>query len=162
MLSEWMAGAAEAFGVDPDGDSWDLGCWAESRSPPDDPLWSTPVSEPRAVTHSLLGRNFDFPTGTYSEIVGLPSNARRTPLAADVWVAQLHPDDGYATIVVGIMDVMGGMEGVNEVSLAVTRLADNESPAPEPSVVPQGLSEQQVVRYLIEPAATWTRPSRRC
>jgi hypothetical protein len=60
------------------------------------------------------------------------------------------------------MDVMGGMDGVNEVGLAVTRLADNESPAPEPSVVPQGLSEQQVVCYLIEPAAMWTRPSRRC
>ena len=47
--------------------------------------------------------------------------------------------------------MLGGMDGLNEAGLAVTLLADNESAVPEPSVVPQvGLSEQQIVRYVLE------------
>jgi hypothetical protein len=150
VLSERMAGAAEALSVDPEDDAWDLGRLGRVEIP----AGCSAVFHPGDGTksrHALLGRNFDFPTGTYSDIVGRPQTSGERPLAADVWVTELHPDDGYATVVVGIMDMMGGMDGVNEVGLAVTLLADNESPAPEPSVVPQvGLSEQQVVRYLLE------------
>jgi len=50
---------------------------------------------------------------------------------------------------------MGGMDGINEAGLAVALLADNETPDPEPTGVPQvGLSEQQVVRYLLDTCAT--------
>jgi hypothetical protein len=77
------------------------------------------------------------------------------PLAADPWVVELHPDDGYASIVIGIMDLMGGMDGINEAGLTVALLADNETPEPEPTGRPQvGLSEQQVVRYLLDRCAT--------
>jgi hypothetical protein len=70
-------------------------------------------------------------------------------------VIELHPDEGYASIVVGIMDLMGGMDGVNEAGLSVALLADNETPEPEPTGQPQvGLSEQQVVRYLLDTCAT--------
>ena len=49
------------------------------------------------------------------------------------------------------MDMMGGMDGVNEAGLAVTLLAANESTNAEPSLTAQvGLSEQQIVRYLLE------------
>jgi len=105
--------------------------------------------------HGLLSRNFDFPTATFSEIVGLPPMAGERPLAADPWVIETYPDDGYASIIVGIMDVMGGMDGINEAGLAVALLADNETPDPEPTGTPQvGLSEQQVVRYLLDTCAT--------
>jgi hypothetical protein len=150
VLLERMSGAAEVFGVDPDDDRWDLGRLGRVEVP----AGCSAVFHPGTGTkyrRALLGRNFDFPTGTYSDIVGVPRTPGEPALAADPWVIELRPDHGYASIVVGIMDIMGGMDGVNEVGLAVTLLADNESPAPEPSVVPQvGLSEQQVVRYLLE------------
>ena len=50
---------------------------------------------------------------------------------------------------------MGAMDGINEAGLAVALLADNETPEPEPTGTPQvGLSEQQVVRYLLDSCAT--------
>ena len=149
-LTERLSGVADVFGVDPSDDQWDLARLGRSEIP----AGCSAVFHAGDRTknrHALLGRNFDFPTGTYSDIVGVPPAPGEAPLAADPWVVELRPDHGYATIVVGIMDMMGGMDGINEVGLAVTLLADNESPTPEPSVVPQvGLSEQQIVRYVLE------------
>lgn len=153
-LYDRTAGIAEVFGVDPDDDTWDLARLGRIQAPPG----CSAVFHPGCQTnngHALLGRNFDFPTTTHSEIIGRPPTPQEPPLAADPWVIELHPDQGYATIVVGIMDMMGGMDGINEAGLAVTLLADNETPEPEPSVVPQvGLSEQQVVRYVLETCRT--------
>ena len=68
---------------------------------------------------------------------------------------ELHPDEGYASVVIAIMDLMGAMDGINEAGLAVALLADNETPEPEPTRTPQvGLAEQQVVRYLLDTCAT--------
>lgn len=150
ILSERMVGIGDVFNVDPEDDSWDLGRLGRVEVP----VGCSAVFYPGTATihrRALLGRNFDFPTGTYSDIIGIPRAVDEPPLAADPWVVELRPERGYASVVVGIMDILGGMDGVNEVGLAVTLLADNESPAPEPSVVPQvGLSEQQIVRYLLE------------
>ena len=105
--------------------------------------------------HGVLARNFDFPTATLSQLVGLPPiSPTERPLGADPWVVELRPDDGYASVSVGIMDVMGAMDGVNEAGLAVALLADNESPEQEPVAGFQvGLAEQQVVRYLLDTCA---------
>lgn len=103
----------------------------------------------------LLSRNFDFPTATFTQIVGLPPLRSERPLAADPWVIELRPDDGYASVSVGIMDLMGAMDGINEAGLAVALLADNETPDAEPTGVPRvGLAEQQVVRYLLDTCST--------
>lgn len=105
--------------------------------------------------HGLLARNFDFPTASFSELTGGPPQPGERPLGADPWIVELHPDDGYASVAVTIMDVMGAMDGVNEAGLAVALLADNETPDPEPSGAPQvGVAEQQVVRYLLDTCAT--------
>ena len=150
VLSERMRGIGDVFGVDPGDDRWDLGRLGPIEASPGCSAVFHPGHR-TATGGALLGRNFDFPTGTYSDITGAPRRAGERPLAAEVWVTELRPDHGYATIVVGIMDMLGGMDGLNQEGLAVTLLADNESPAPEPSVVPQvGISEQQVVRYLLE------------
>ncbi len=150
VLSERMRGIGDVFGVDPRDERWDLGRLGPIEMSPGCSAVFHPGNR-TATGHALLGRNFDFPTGTYSDITGSPRRAGERPLAADVWITEIHPDHGYATIVVGIMDMLGGMDGLNDAGLAVTLLADNESSAPEPSVVPQvGLSEQQVVRYLLE------------
>lgn len=105
--------------------------------------------------HGRLARNFDFPTATFSQLVGGSSLSGERPLAADPWIVELHPDTGYASVVVTIMDVNGAMDGVNEAGLAVALLADNETPDPEPTGGPAvGLSEQQVARYLLDTCAT--------
>ncbi len=47
------------------------------------------------------------------------------------------------------------MDGINSQGSSVSLLADDESPDPEPSGRPQvGLSEQQIVRYLLDTCST--------
>jgi hypothetical protein len=152
--AERMLGIADELGLDADDRSvsydW-LGTY-------DVPAGCSVAFYPGSGTkegHGLLSRNFDFPTATFTQIVGLPPIEGERPLAADPWVIELHPDDGYASIVIGIMDLMGAMDGINEAGLTVALLADNETPEPEPTGRAQvGLSEQQVVRYLLDRCAT--------
>jgi len=154
VLAERLLGVAEHFGIDPDDEGvaldW-LGTYAL-------PAGCSVAFYPGTTTkdgHGLLSRNFDFPTATFTQLVGLPPLPDERPLAADPWVVELRPDDGYASVTVAIMDVLGAMDGINEAGLAVALLADNETPEPEPTGGPRvGLSEQQVVRYLLDTCAT--------
>lgn len=152
--AERMAGVAEAFGVDPDDERFELG-WLGTF---DIPAGCSVVHYPGSGTkdgHGLVSRHFDFPTATFGEIVGLARLPGEEPTAAHVWVTELRPTGGYASLTIGIMDVLGAMDGVNEAGLSVALLADNETPEPEPSGWPQvGVSEQQVVRYLLDTCAT--------
>lgn len=154
IMNERIEGFADALGIDPASDELDLamlgtyqlhaGCSAVFHPPP-----RTRSGRP------LLGRNFDFPTVSYSQVVGLPPSPGELPLAADPWVIELHPDGGYSSVTIGIMDVVGAMDGINSAGLTVALLADDESPAREPAGLSQvGLSEQQIVRYLLDTCAT--------
>jgi hypothetical protein len=152
--AERSRGVADHVGVDPDDPTvaldW-LGTYAL-------PAGCSVAFYPGAGTkdgHGVLARNFDFPIATLSGLFGVPPHPDERPLGADPWVVETHPDDGYSSVTVGIMDVMGAMDGVNEAGLAVALLADNETPEPEPTGRPQvGLAEQQVVRYLLDACAT--------
>ena len=152
--AERIRGVAEHFGIDPADPTVALD-WLGTY---DLPAGCSVAFYPGIGTkdgHGLLSRNFDFPTATLTQILGMPPLPDERPLAADPWVIEMHPDHGYASIVVGIMDVMGAMDGINEAGLTVALLADNESPEPEPTGGPQvGLAEQQVVRYLLDRCAT--------
>lgn len=151
---ERMAGIAEHFGIDPDDTRWSYD-WLGTYEVPAGCSVAFYPGTGTTDGHGVLARNFDFPTATLAEIVGLSPLEGERPLAADPWVIELHPDEGYASLTVGIMDVMGAMDGINAAGLSVALLADNESPEPEPTGVPQvGLSEQQVVRYLLDTCAT--------
>lgn len=153
-LHERMSGVGDTFGIDPADDSWDL-AWLGTYELP---AGCSSVFYPGTGTkdgHNLLSRNFDFPTLTYSEITGGTPTAGEQPLASQPWIVELHPEHGYSSVVIGIMDVLGAMDGVNSAGLAVSLLADNESAGQEPSVVPQvGLSEQQIIRHLLDTCAT--------
>jgi hypothetical protein len=152
--AERTKGIADHYGLDPDDAGFTYDWLGTYRVPAGCSVAFYPGSGTKDG-HGVLARNFDFPTATFTQIVGLPPLPDEQPLAADPWVIELHPDDGYASIVVGIMDLMGGMDGINEAGLAVALLADNETPEPEPTGQPQvGLSEQQVVRYLLDRCAT--------
>lgn len=154
VLAERIRGVGDAFGVDPERDDIDLGMLGTYEVP----AGCSAVFYPSAGTrdgHALLARNFDFPTAGYTHVVGLPPVDGERPLAADPWVVELHPDRGYSSVTTGIMDMLGAMDGINSAGLAVTLLADDESPNPEPSGTPQvGLSEQQIVRYLLDTCAS--------
>lgn len=151
---ERLVGVADHFGLDPDDTRWSLDWLGNYRLPAGCSAAFYPGSGTKDG-HGLLSRNFDFPTATMSEIVGVPAEHDERPLAADPWVVELVPDDGYASVVVGIMDVMGAMDGINEAGLSVALLADNETPEPEPTGGARvGLSEQQIARYLLDTCAT--------
>jgi hypothetical protein len=150
-----IAGIADELGLDPDDTSLTLDVLGTYELP----AGCSVAHYPGAGTkdgHGLLARNFDFPTATLSQMVGLPpSSPDERPLGADPWVVQLRPERGYASVTVGIMDVLGAMDGVNEAGLAVALLADDETPEREPVIGFQvGLAEQQVVRYLLDTCAT--------
>ena len=152
--SERIRGIAEHFGLDPDDPTQSLDWLGTYELPAGCSVAFYPGSTTKHG-HGILSRNFDFPTATFSQITGLAPPPNERPLAADPWVIELHPANGYASVTVGIMDVMGAMDGVNEAGLAVALLADNETPDPEPTGQPRvGLSEQQVVRYLLDTCAT--------
>jgi hypothetical protein len=151
---ERMFGIGDHFGVGAD----DVRVSIDWLGTFDQPAGCSVAFYPGAGTvdgHGVLSRNFDFPTATFTQIVGQPPLSGERALAADPWVVELHPDDGYASVAVCIMDLMGAMDGVNEAGLAVALLADNETPEPEPTGTSRvGLSEQQVVRYLLDTCAT--------
>jgi hypothetical protein len=154
ILAERGRGMAEVFEVDYDSDEWDV-VWLATY---DTPAGCSVAFYPGDGTkdgHGILARNFDFPTATISQMMGGPGRPDERALAADPWVVELHPDRGYASVSIGIMDVAGAMDGINEAGLTVALLADNESPHPEPTGGPQvGLAEQQIVRYLLDTCAT--------
>lgn len=154
IMSERIQGVADAFSVDPASDELDPGMLGTFRVP----AGCSAVFHPAPATRCgrpLLGRNFDFPTVSYGQIMGRYPMPGDLPLASDIWVVELHPPEGYASLTVGIMDVLGAMDGINSAGLAVALLADDETTAREPAELSQvGLSEQQVVRYLLDTCAT--------
>lgn len=153
-LLERSRGVADHFGIDPDDHTAALD-WLGTYELPAGCSVAFYPGHGTKDGHGLLSRNFDFPTATLSELIGAAPITGERPLAADPWVIELHPDNGYSSVTVGIMDVMGAMDGINEAGLSVALLADNETPDPEPTGAPQvGLAEQQVVRYLLDRCAT--------
>lgn len=153
-MAERARGVADVFGLDADSDDVALD-WLSTYDVPAGCSVAFYPGDSTKDGHGKLSRNFDFPTATFTQITGLSPIAGERPLASDPWVVEMYPDHGFASIVVGIMDVMGGMDGINEAGLTVALLADNETPDPEPTGSPRvGLSEQQVVRYLLDTCAT--------
>lgn len=152
--AERSAGVADHFGLAPDDHRWSVD-WLNTYELPAGCSVAFYPGQGTDDGHGRLARNFDFPTATFSQIVGAAPQPGERPLAADIWVTELRPDTGYASVTVGIMDVMGAMDGINEAGLCVALLADNETPEPEPSGAPRvGLAEHQVVRHLLDTCAT--------
>lgn len=105
--------------------------------------------------HALLARNMDFPTRSSSELLGREAESGERAVVADTWIVEMHPDRGHASITVGFGDALGSMDGVNDAGLAVALLAASVRPSMEPTNRPEvGLSEAQVVQYLLSSCAT--------
>lgn len=143
-------GAAKAFGLKPDAAPVDLGY---NLSPPGCSVVYYPGT---SVTngHPMLSRNYDFPTGTYSQITGRPEVAGARSMTGDPYVIEMHPDMGYASLFICAYDLLGGaIDGVNEKGVAVALLADDISGDKQPRLG-FGLSELNLPRFVLDTCAT--------
>lgn len=148
-------GAAEAFGLDVTTTSFDVfAAWLNIDLAP---ACST-VYYPPSYTlsgHATLSRNYDFVTARWSQLARLPGIPDGRPFTSDVYVVEVYPEEGYASLYVTCYDLVGGaMDGVNSQGLTVALLADDTGSLREPAGTQAGLHEVQVVRYLLDTCAT--------
>lgn len=123
ILIERMKGVAAAFGLDFNNEGWNFSTL----------LYGVPITGcsvvfyPPATTESgqgVMSRNFDFTTGTFGGRV--PAEGEM-PACARPYVIEMHPDEGYASIVICCFDLLTGvMDGVNSEGLAIAILSDND------------------------------------
>lgn len=115
-----------------------------------------------ASGRATLTRNYDFTTGTVFELMGRPAPPAARPATSRPFVVETHPDGpdaGHATLVMTAYELLGGAtDGVNAAGLAVALMATVDvmrgpgyAPTGKNAV---GVSEIQLVRYLLENAAT--------
>ena len=152
-----MTGVAAGFGLDPERDDVNLadldlvtgrfGCSA---------VWCPPTRS--ADGCGRLGRNFDFFTGSWRELLGafgapaLSAAVADPPIGSRPYVIRELPEHGPACTSISLFGFDGCMEGINADGLAVALLlADVRSAAPPPEPRPRaGLNEHQVPRFLLD------------
>lgn len=133
-------------GFDPTSLGYDLG-----RRPGCSVVYYPPSSVSNG--HAMVSRNYDFPTGTYSEITGAPPVPGARSMTGDPYVIEAHPDRGYASLYTCAYDLLGCIDGINEKGVAVALLADDASPERKPSTG-TGLSEVTLTRFVLDRCAT--------
>ncbi len=153
---ERMRGVADVHGVAVDDDSAELGLLAFLGAAPSCSVaWLPPPTVARG--HATLSRNYDFPTGTLTEILGGEAQPGELPMTARPYVIETYPaDGGPACLFLCAYELLGGcIDGVNSEGLVVALLADDESTGTDPTLAPAvGLSEIQLLRFLLETCAT--------
>ncbi|HLV81528.1 MAG TPA: C45 family peptidase [Chthonomonadaceae bacterium] len=108
--------------------------------------------------HGMLSRNYDFPTRTFSEMIGLPPRPGEPAMTTDPYLMAVTPDRGYPSLYMCAYDLLGGcIDGVNSEGLTVAILADNETMSAypmEPSMdLAVGLNEIEMLRLLLDTCA---------
>ncbi len=150
-----MRGAADVHGVDVDDDSVELGLLPWLGSPPACSVaWLPPAVT--STGHPTLSRNYDFPTGTLTEILGGEAQPGELPMTSRPYVIETRPTNGgQACLFLCAYELLGGcIDGVNAEGLVVALLADDESGAGDPTLAPAvGLNEIQVLRFVLETCA---------
>lgn len=154
---ERMRGVADVHGLDVHDDSVELGLLAFLGTPA--PACSVAWLPAGAVAggHPTLSRNYDFPTGTLTEILGGEAQPGELAMTARPYVMETHPaDGGPACLFVCAYELLGGcIDGVNSEGLVVALLADDESTGTDPTLAPAvGLNEIQLLRFVLETCAT--------
>ena len=151
-----MQGVAEVHGLDFGDDSVELGLLAHLGAVPSCSVAWLPASTV-ASGHATLSRNYDFPTGTLTEILGGRAQPGELPMTARPYVVESHPTDGgHACLFLCAYELLGGcIDGVNSAGLVVALLADDESTGADPTLAPAvGLNEIQILRFLLETCGT--------
>jgi hypothetical protein len=152
---ERMRGVADVSGVSLDDDGVEAGLLPWLGSPPACSVAWLPAAV-TATGHPTLSRNYDFPTGTLTEILGGEAQPGELPMTARPYVVETHPTDGGpACLFLCAYELLGGcIDGVNEEGLVVALLADDETTDRDPTLAPAvGLNEIQLLRYVLETCA---------
>lgn len=160
--SEWpahyerMRGVADVHDVAVDDDTVELGLLAYlGAAPACSVAWLPPAST--ASGHPTLSRNYDFPTGTLTEILGGDAQPGELPMTARPYVVETHPSDGgLSCLFLCAYELLGGcIDGVNSEGLVVALLAIDEPVDADPTLAPAvGLNEIQLLRFVLETCAT--------
>ena len=153
---ERMRGVADVHGLPVDDDSVELGLLAYLGAPPACSVAWLPAAVV-ASGHPTLSRNYDFPTGTLTEILGGEAQPGELPMTARPYVVETHPTDGGpACLFLCAYELLGGcIDGVNSEGLVVALLAIDEPVGGDPTLAPAvGLNEIQLLRFVLETCAT--------
>jgi hypothetical protein len=151
-----MRGVADVHGLAVDDDAVELGLLAYLGGPPGCSVAWLPGSVV-ASGHPTLSRNYDFPTGTLTEILGGEAQPGELPMTARPYVVETHPiDGGPSCLFLCAYELLGGcIDGVNSEGLVVALLAIDEPVGGDPTLAPAvGLNEIQLLRFVLETCAT--------
>ncbi len=154
IFAERMRGVAAAFGTNLENHALNFaGLYYGFSLPGCSVVFYPPASTTGGS--GVLSRNFDFSTGSISR-TGVAEG--RLPVCARPYVVEMYPDQGYASLVTGSFDLLGGAcDGLNSEGLTIAMLVDGEvikqggidpTPGPQP-----GFNEIQIVRYLLDTCA---------
>ena len=158
-----MAGIAAAYGCDADDDQFDFSRLEVELLPEPGAAHCSAMWVPReaaADRHARVGRNFDFSTGTLTELLGGSRRRAKSRLDRVRGSSRPTPTTVRQSIVVALGDLTGCIEGCNEHGLTVAILADDVSMS-DPTITLRptftrqaGLYEVQLLRYLLDTCAT--------
>lgn len=104
--------------------------------------------------HPEAIRNMDFATGSISQLLGMPRKPGDTDIFGEIYVIELHPDNGYASLYLSALDLLNGViDGINEYGLTVYGLVDQG--VPQNTIRPAGgrdigLNQFQIMRLVLE------------
>lgn len=162
--AERLRGIADALGVDPERDDVLLD---SPSSVPEGSGCSVVFCPPSSTLdgHGLFGRNYDFFTMSWPEMIAAfstPGGAQPAPaggiaIASRPYVLTTVPDQGLATTVITMDNLDGATEGVNEAGLSVALLISDITAAkpPEGPMPPQvGINPMHLPRFVLETCRT--------
>jgi predicted choloylglycine hydrolase len=149
---ERMRGVADVHAVEVEDDSVELGLLAYLGGPP-----APACSVAWLPASSTMSRNYDFPTGTLTEILGGERQPGELAMTARPYVVETHPSDGGPScLFLCAYELLGGcIDGVNSEGLVVALLADDETTDRDPTLAPAvGVNEIQLLRFVLETCAS--------
>jgi hypothetical protein len=104
--------------------------------------------------HCTAIRNMDFTAGTISQLLRKPRQKGEPDLFGEIYVVECRPDEGYATLYLGGLDLLNGAwDGINEHGLTIYGLVDQGRP---PVMIRPsgnriiGLNPAQTMRMVLE------------
>jgi len=150
VMYERMRGLADSYDLSLSDSRYDFSAIPQF---PSGPTGCSVVYYPASSSengHDMLSRNYDYSLGTFQ---GGRLQPGEPAVMSRPYVFELYPDNGYPSIAVCALDLLGGvLDGVNSEGLAVAVLAEGEAMR-QVGVAPTlgiGMHELESMRYLLD------------